>query len=376
MGSDRARPPRLFILRPTLGQGGADRVTLTLLRRLDRERFAPTLVLMRAEGELLAELPADVPLRSLEARSLWSAWRPLTALLRREAPDILFSTSGGANVAACLAHRLARSRARLVLSERNVLVRDQPRLKRRAMLVAKRRLYPAADAVTTVSRGVRDDLIARLDLAPERVRVVYNPVVTTELGRLAEDRPVHPWLSAPEPLVLAAGRLVGAKGFDTLLEAFARLRRRQRARLLVLGEGPERPALEARIQTLGLEQEVDLPGFVANPFAYMARCTVFVLSSRFEGLPGALIQAMACGAAVVSTDCPAGPAEIVTSGESGLLVPVGDSAALAQAIERLLTDSDLRRRLATRGRREAWRRFQADRVLDRYTAALLGGSAR
>lgn len=368
-------PERIWILRPALGQGGADRVTLTLLHRLDRRRFAPTLVLMRRRGELLAEVPHDVPLVELGARSLWTAWLPLALRLRRQPPDILFSTSSGANLVACLAHRLARSKARLALSERNVLVRDRGPLKTRIQLAAKRRLYPAADVVTAVSGGVRDDLERHLGLAAGSVRVVYNPVVLPELAELAGETPRHPWFAEDEPVILAAGRLVGAKGFETLIEALAALRRRHRARLLILGEGPLRARLERRVRELGMRGEVDLPGFVANPYAYMARCAVFALSSRFEGLPGVLIQAMACGAPVVATDCHAGPAEIIRPGATGLLVPVDDAAALAQAMGSLLADPQLRGRLAEAGREEVVRRFRAASVVEAYAEALRGAAA-
>lgn len=368
---DGDRPLRLLVVRPTLGQGGADRVTLTLLEALDRRRFAPELVLLRRRGAWLDRVPADVPVDDLGGRRLWTAWLPLARRLRRRPPDVVLSTSSGANVVAALAHRLAGSGARLVLSERNVLVRDQAPLKRALLLAAKRRLYRRADAVTAVSRGVADDLRRRLGVPAERLRVVYNPVVTAELAAQAAAPARHPWLAAPEPVVLAAGRLVPAKGFDVLLHAFAELRARRPARLLILGEGPLREELLAQAERLGVGADVDLPGFDPNPFAAMARCAVFVLSSRFEGLPGVLIQAMACGAAVVATDCPAGPAEIVESGADGLLVPVDEPRTLAAALSELLDDDDLRRRLGARAAVAA-QRFAAAGSLAAYEAVLSG----
>ena len=370
-----ARPLRLCVVRPTLGQGGADRVTLTLLHAIDRDRFRPSLALMHVEGDLLSQLPEDVKVHDLGGRRLWTAWLPLARLLRRASPDVLLSTSGGANLIACLAHAVAGGGCRLVLSERNVIHRDQGDLKRRLQTLLKRWLYRRADCLTAVSRGVAEDLEARLGIPAERVRVVYNPVVTPEIATLAEVEPPHPWFAAGEPLVLGVGRLVPAKGFDHLLRVFADLETRRPARLVILGEGPERPALVRLAATLGIAERVSFAGYDPNPFPYMSRCSVFVLASRFEGLPGALIQAMACGAAVVATDCPAGPSEIVTHGVDGFLVPVDDRPAMVARVDALLDDGDLRSRIGGEARRAA-QRFTLQATLGGYVDALGGGTRR
>lgn len=367
-------PPRahLLVVRTGLGMGGADRVTLTLLAALPRDRFEISLALMRAEGELLGELPSDVPVDALGARSLWTAWLPLIRVLRRRRPGIVLSTSSGTNIIAVLAGLLAGGGARLVLSERGLLFRGRRSPRKLALFAAKRLLYRRADEITAVSAGVKADLVHHLKLDPARVRVVYNPIVTPELERLAAAPAGHPWLDQPTPVVLAAGRLVAEKDFALLVRSFARLRARRPVRLVILGEGPQRGELERLIAELELGDDVQLPGFDPNPFRFMSRCAVFVLSSRFEGLPGALIQAMACGAPVVACDCPTGPAEIVTDGEDGLLVPVGDEAALAAAVGRLLDEPALRHRLARAGRRSSGR-FAVAPALGDYVAALTGG---
>jgi glycosyltransferase involved in cell wall biosynthesis len=368
-------PVELCIVRPTLGQGGADRVTLTLLRALDRHRFRPSLALMRAEGVLLSEVPTDVVVHDLESRSLWTAWLPLARLLRHRLPRVLLSTSSGANLIACLAHLFAGRGIRLVLSERNVLYRDQGRVKRWLQRLLKRRLYPRADCVAAVSRGVADDLEKRLGLPPERIRVVYNPVVTSELDELAAIEPDPRWFEDDVPVVLGVGRLVPAKGFDHLLKVFAELESRRQARLVLLGEGAERPALERLAGQLGIAENVWFAGYDPNPFRYMSRCAVFVLSSRFEGLPGALIQAMACGAAAVATDCPAGPSEILSHGVDGFLVPVDDRPAMVASVARLLDDEKLRSRIGREARRSA-RRFSLEATMGGYVEALIGAAGR
>jgi glycosyltransferase involved in cell wall biosynthesis len=211
-------------------------------------------------------------------------------------------------------------------------------------------------------------LVSVLGVPQERIKVIYNPVVTPELDERAAREIAHPWL-APDapPVVLAAGRLCEQKGFATLIAAFAQVRAQRSARLLIIGEGPERKRLEAEIRRRNLGDAVRLEGFVDNPFAYMRRAKLFVLSSLWEGLPGVLIQAMACGTPVVSTDCPSGPREILEDGRLGLLTPAGDSAALAEAI---LATMDKPR--AEDALRERARDFSLDKITGQYLDVLLG----
>jgi glycosyltransferase involved in cell wall biosynthesis len=364
-------PRHVLVVRPTLGHGGADHVTLTLLASLDRRRLKPSLALARGDRTLLPDLPSDVPLHDLGSRGLATVWRPLARLLRRLKPDVLFSTSSGGNLTTIVAAQRAGFRGRVVISERNGLVRDQPPTRRALLLLLKRALYRRADLVTAVSEGVRGDLIRRLHLDPVRVVTTYNPVVTSDLLAAAAAPLDEPWLAGSQPWLLAVGRLVPAKDFRTLVEAAALLRDRWQARMVILGEGPERPVLLDLARKLGLRGALRLPGYDKNPFRWMSRCTVFVLSSRFEGLPGVLIEAMACGAPVVATDCPFGPSEIVEHATTGMLVPVGHAPGLAQAIAELLSEPAKRARLAEWGRVAA-ARYSVNEVVPLYERALLG----
>jgi glycosyltransferase involved in cell wall biosynthesis len=364
---------RVFFFRPTLGEGGADRVTLTLLQRLDRSRFAPTLVLMRAEGPFLADLPGDVRVIPLGSARLATAGRGLAALLRRERPDVLFSTASTSNLVAVAAHFAARSRARLVLSERNALYRGRrDDLKQRLEVALKKVTYRGADLVTAVSQGVADQLADSVRVPRDKLAVVYNPMVDDDLATRAAEVAGDPWFEQGTPVILACGRLVTQKDYPTLLDAFARVRARHPARLFVLGEGPMRTELEARARAAGLADCVRFHGFDKNPFKYMARARLLMHASRAEGLPGSLIQAMACGTPVVSTDCDFGPREVITRpGEDGYLVPVGDAAGLADRATALLTDDALRDRIAAEARRSA-ARFSVAASLARYQQAIEG----
>jgi len=363
---------QVLVFRPTLGDGGADRVTVTVLQHLDRARFAPTLVLVRKTGVLVDEVPADVPVIELGASRLAAAVPHLARAIRAQRPDVVLCTAGGANVVAVAAHTLAGSRARLVLSERSSLRRgDRSGLRQRAERGAKRLAYRRADVITAVSEGVADDLVELLALPRDRVQVVYNPMIADDLGARASEPLTHPWFAAPGPMLVAVGRLVEIKDYPTMFAALALIRRSVAARLAILGDGPLRGELEARARSLGLGDAIAFLGYDKNPYRYMRAARVAIQSSRAEGLPGALIQSLACGTPVVATDCDHGPREVVRDGVDGYLVPVGDPHALAERVTQILRDSALRGRLGAAGA-EGARRFSIASSMQRYHAALDG----
>ncbi len=363
---------KVLFFRPTLSQGGADRVTATLLGHLDRKRFQVHIALLRAAGEFVPDVPADVRMHVLGSGSLWRCAPALARLLRQEQPDVLFSTSSAANIPAVVAHEMSRHRGRCILSERNALLRGDPTVKRRVELALKKVLYRRADCVTAVSSGVAEELRSSVGVAPERLAVVYNPVVSDDLAALAAQPVEHPWFRDDVPIVLGVGRLVPQKDFSTMIDAFARVRRRLPVRLFVLGEGPLMASLRAQADREGIGQDVFFAGFDKNPFKYMARSTLYLQTSRAEGLPGSLIQAMACGAPSVATDCEHGPSEVITRpGEDGWLVPVGDAARAAEAVEALLSQPQQRAKIAKKGQESAGR-FSLASSLALYTAAIAG----
>jgi glycosyltransferase involved in cell wall biosynthesis len=232
-----------------------------------------------------------------------------------------------------------------------------------------KRFYPWADHVVGNSEGVARNLRSVIGEGRGEVCVIYNPIVVPGLRARAAACPGHPWLTPGQPsTVLAVGRLTAQKDFPALIHAFADLRRLRTARLIILGEGPDRATLEQLIARLYLQADVSLPGFVPNPYAWLARASVFVLSSRWEGLPTVLVEALFCGVPVVATDCPSGPREILRDGRHGTLVPVGDRAALTRAMGRAL-DGD-----AVRPAPESWRPYELDSIVDQYLHLLLGSS--
>jgi len=333
---------RLSIFLPSLAGGGAERAIATVASGLAARGVSVSLVLASASGPYLGSLHPSIKVVDLKSNSVLGAVPGLVRHLREQRPAALLAAMSHANVVAALAHRLAGSMARLVLSERVHLsstLAGSPGLRVRMTHALMRPTYPWADCIVTVAEGVASDLLKHISVKPDRVVTIYNPIVDDSLLAQSREVPAHPWLAGGDvPVVLAAGRLTAQKDFVTLLDAFALLRRQRSVRLVILGEGELRAALLSRAEHLGVADDVALPGFDANPFAAMRAADVFVLSSRFEGLPGVLVQAMACGTRVVATDCPSGPGEVLEGGRWGRLVPVGDAAVLAAAVAAALDD--------------------------------------
>lgn len=332
---------RISFFTVSMEVGGAERVFATLANRFAMLGHAVEIVLMKPHGELRKELCPEVRLVDLKTYRILRTIIPLACYLRRTRPDALLSTLSQPNMVAIIARWLARTPTRVVVREANTPTREFAHAtlwKDRIVPALIGRLYHAADAVVAVSRGVQQDLLRLTGLPESHVPCLYNPVITERLRQLRDAPFQHPWFEAgAPPVVLAVGRLTPQKDYPTLLRAFAQVRQSHPARLLILGEGELRHDLWRLAQELHLTDAVAMPGYEPNPFAYMRRASVFVLSSRYEGLPNALIQAMACGCPVVSTDCPSGPREILDGGRYGHLVPVGEVDALANTIIEVLS---------------------------------------
>lgn len=361
---------RVAVFLPSLYAGGAERTMLKLAGGIAARGYTVDLVLARAEGPYLAEVPHTIRVMDLRAaRDLFSLF-PLVNYLRISRPSILLSGLH-TNLIAILARRMANVPTRLVITERNTFsIRAEAfasDLRLRLLPRLAKLLYPLSDCVVAVSHGVAKDLVERVGLPPERVRVIYNPVITPELKARAAEFLDHPWFEPGQPsVILSVGRLSTQKDFTTLISAFARVRETHNVRLLILGEGEERKSLEAQIKELGLEQQICLPGFVANPYPFMREASVFVLSSKYEGLPGVLIEALYCGTQLVATNCPSGPYEVLCGGKYGQLAPIGNVEAIAQAIERALTGE------VFPFTAESWKRFELDTIVDQYLELFFG----
>lgn len=362
-----------FVLTGLIG-GGAERSMISVIDALDRTRFDPLLILF--ERRIEHQPPADVPIHVLSRRGVFGPGRlvsrvfELAALARRERLDLLVSFLVGPNIVATAAARRAgipvlvgeRSAPRTVLSSANHQL-TAPWLW--SFLV--RRTYPLASGILSNTDGAKRELVAWLDVPPERVTVVPNALDLDRIRQLASEPLDDPRIPGGRPLLVHIGRFTHAKDHDTLLHAFARIRAKRPATLVLIGGGENEARVKALSASLGLDADVVFTGFTPNPYAYLARATLALLTSRFEGMPNALIEAMALGVPIVSTACPYGPIELLSDGACGTLVPIGDAAAVAEAAMALLDDPARRQSLGAAGLARA-RDFDRRHIAARYEA--------
>ena len=335
-GSVPSRDGVAFVLKDLRG-GGAERMVLRLAAGVAEAGASVDLVVYAARGELLELVGPPVRLVDLGTGRASRSVLSLARYLHRKRPAVMYSTLRHTIASVALARRLSGLQVGFIARESNHLPTEltTPRtLRDGAFARAVHWAYRSSDLVTAVSNGVADQLRAFLGRDAPPVETRYNPVIGARLRGGARAPARHRWLRGDQhrPVIVAAGRLVPQKDHRTLIRAFARVRGLVPARLIIFGDGPERGALQDLVAELGLTGEVDLPGFEADLIPELAAASAFALSSSWEGLPGALIEALACGLPVVSTDCPSGPSEILQCGRWGRLVPVGDGEALADAL--------------------------------------------
>jgi glycosyltransferase involved in cell wall biosynthesis len=327
--------------------------------------FRTDLVLASANGPHLAAVPPAVRVIDLQSDRVLRSFGPLCAYLRREGPAAMLAALNHANLVATAAARMPGVKTRTIVSVHCHLSKElevDRSVRDRVIQRLLGHLHRLSDGIVAVSDGVADDFARTTGVPRTSIDVIYNPVITPGLLQAASAPPPHPWFEdASRPLILGVGRLTRQKDFPALVDAFALVKRTYpAARLVILGEGPERPAIEARVGHHHLQDSVALPGFVDNPYACMARSTVLALSSEWEGLPTVLIESLAVGTPVVATDCPSGPREILQNGLLGSLVPPGDTPALAVALSKTVGSG---RVVLPQG---ALRPFLPDVVLDQY----------
>ncbi len=331
----------IALVSPTLGAGGAERTVILLANDLaTRQDCRVSLIVASTQGEagkLRAEVAPEVELVDFNCQRVANLAQGLPAWLRTHRPDVLVSSQTHTNIMCYFVARWSGFKGRVIareVSTPSVNLKHLTGLKKTAMQVLMRYVYRRVSHIVPVSEGVAEDLQRYLGSSFAHMTVIYDPVISDTLYARAREAVQHPWFAEDRacPVVLAVGRLTEAKNYQLLIRAFADVVRVRDARLMILGEGEDRAVLEQLVRDLGLTSVVSLPGFDPNPFRYMAQCDAYVMSSQWEGLPGALIQALALGAPVISTDCPSGPREILQNGRLGRLVPNQSGADLKEAL--------------------------------------------
>lgn len=368
---------KVCFLIPALDAGGAERVMLNLLRSLDRSRFTPLLVLLVKKGILLSDLPSDIRIRTVRGDKngfffkLLDSYR-IAKLLNEERPDLIISFMWYTNAVTLFSRFIRRIKINIIISERTSTVSYEDFLSNFIRGVVIRFLYPFADTIIAPSYGIKRKLVNNSGISKEKVIVIHNPVDIRTIRVKAEEGLEHTWYQGGKNTLIAVGRLRREKGFAYLLRTVSLLSSEGiDCKLVILGEGKERKNLQDLVNKLRIEDKVFLAGFQSNPYKYLSRSTIFVLSSLYEGFPNVLLEAMALGVPSIATRCQTGPEEIVTDGIDGLLVPPADEKALADAVRRLLLDEDLRKRLGEAGEKRA-EDFSSDKIVKEYEALIEG----
>lgn len=363
---------RIAFFLPGLYGGGAERVFLNLAQGFTERGYQVDFVLAQLEGALSDQIPDRVSMICLNKkihhanRSIRSV-PALIGYLKDRKPDILITALHG-NLLAIWAKLIARSPVKLIITEHNTFSIQNRLLAKpigllNSMLVHE--YYPKANYIVAVSNGVADDLAEAVRLPRENIHVIVNPVITQSVQQKKSLPISHPWfVQGSPPVILAVGRLTDQKDFSTLIRAFSVIDHTSDCRLMILGDGELREELEVLIDQLNLTNRVKLPGFVENPYAYMANSALFVLSSKWEGLPTVLIEAMACGLPVISTQCPSGPLEILQAGRFGRLIPVGNAEEMASAIQ-----DGLNGKIPV-APEESWQAYTLESAVDQYLCLL------
>ncbi len=366
---------RVCFVLPSLAGGGAERAAVHIINALDPVMWHRSMYLFHREGPFLEDVEAGVDLHNGASRSRLGRWLELRRYLRKTRPDLVMSFLSFFTVLS--AARLAHTRTKVIFNLQTPMtafLSDEDyawrrRWRRRVFSAVTRTGYKAADLIVATSRGVMDDLVRSFGVSSDKVRVVPNPVTLDTIREAAtEPLPIEHASQWRRPTIVAAGRLADAKNYPLMIEAFALLRQRMPARLFILGRGEREGMIRDLIATHRLSDAVVLCGFQSNPWKYIGRGDVFLLTSRYEGFGNVLIEAMACGTPVVAT-ASSGTKDIVTNGRDGVLVDAHTPAALSSALEHVLRDDGLRAQMSRQARCTA-QRFSLDVIAREYDRVL------
>nr|WP_277752119.1 glycosyltransferase [Halobacillus salinus] len=314
---------------PSLRGGGAERVMLNLANNFCEKGYEVDLILAKAEGPYLKDLHRSIKIINLGAKKVSRSLVPLIKYLQKEKPESLLCAMNYANVIALVAVKIARVRTEVSVAIHSVLSKGD-NFQEKVVLKLMKAFYKDAKNIIAVSNGVADQV--RRYLSIKEIVVIYNPVLTDNTQKKASEFNNHKWFNNNQKVVLSAGRMNDDKNFQLLIRAFKLVRNEIDSKLIILGEGTNRNKLTSIVRDNGLQSEVDMPGFVNNPYSYMRNSSLFVLPSNYESFGNVIVEALTSGTNVVSTDCPYGPREILEDGKYGTLVPVNDVELLANSI--------------------------------------------
>ena len=357
----------LFVISSLVG-GGAERVITNIITHLDNKKYEISLALFEKKGSYLSQIPDYVEIYDLKKKNRYSFLKlilHLSRLFREIRPKAVVSFLNYTNIVVLLARFLSGGRFNLVISVRIYLsyATFHTRLSRIRYLLYKF-LFNYADFIVAPSIDIKRDLEKKFNIIKRKIKIIYNPIDLKKIMKLKEEE-IKELTIKKKPFLLTAGRLTKQKGYPYLLRAYSRIYKEIDEKFVILGTGKDHEKLKSLVNELGIREHVFFLGFQKNPYKFMNRASIFVLSSLWEGFPNVILEAMACGVPVISTDCPSGPREIITNGKNGILVPPADEKALAEAMLNLLINKNLRKHFSIEGKKKAGD-FRIDRILPQY----------
>ena len=357
----------LFVI-PSLVEGGAERVITNVITYLDKEKYDIYLALFEKKGPYLHQIPDYVKVYDFKKKSRYSFLKlilRLNRLFRKLRPNTVVSFLAYTNVVVHLAKFMAGYRFNLVTSVQTNLSLEtsNARLSRIRYFLYKF-LFNYANFIVVPSAGVKKDLEEKFNIIERKIKIIYTPIDLKKIMKLKEEE-VKDLRIKENSFLLTLGRLTKAKGHPYLLRAYSRINEEIHEKFVILGRGQEEERLKSLVNELGIREHVIFLGFQKNPYKFLNKASIFVLSSLWEGFPNVLLEAMVCGVPVISTDCPSGPSEIITNGKNGILVPPADEEALAEAMLKLLKNKNLRKHFSIKGKKRA-EDFRIEKILPQY----------
>ena len=361
---------------PKLTYGGAERVVIDIANSLAKRGYLIDIVLAKGGNTYIDEISPSINIINLKCKSTILSFFPLSRYIKKSSPDGIISALSHANCVVLLAKKITNNNTKIVVSERNISyrhTRNKIGLKRIVLDWLIKSLYPEAKCIVTVSEGVRKSIIRTYKFREDQVKCILNPIDFKKINKLKSESFLNNDIknelkSKNKKIILSVGSLTVQKNYSLLIKSFKIVCEKINCKLIILGEGPERSNLNELCRNLKLDSKsISLPGFIANPFPYMKVSDLYVLSSLWEGLPNVLIQALACNCKIISTDCDAGPREILEDGKWGRLVKVNDINSLAKAMIEELSKQNQKHSNSRIGRLN---RFNIDKVTNQYLEAL------
>jgi glycosyltransferase involved in cell wall biosynthesis len=370
MPNFKTRPHPILFISATLGGGGAERALVNIINHLDRNKFSPNLVLFRRTGEFLDEIAKDVPiyeLQSSDSRFLlrnFTRIRKLSQLFLSIKPRLVMSLQWHVNIISLLAIKPVSNKVSIIINHQNTpsmaSITDN---RRKKLWPAMKWVYRWADRVVIISRGIAHELQQNASVNADKLVLIPNPISLDRIYDLSKEK-VH--LNGLASIIaISVGRLVPQKNYPLLIKAIALVLVKHKIELFILGQGPEEERINQLAQELGIRDHIHLLGFKSNPYAYMKKADLFIISSLYEGFGNVIIEAMSLGLPVISTDCPYGPAEILGDSEYGKLVTLNDANALAQAIIEFIDHPVRRQHYSKLGKKRA-QEYDVINIIPKY----------